>query len=90
MGPLTFTMYILPLGQIIRKHDLLFHIFADDSQIYTSYDPKNVNDSVGAIHKIQNCILNIQNWMTRNRLKFEYRQTRIFRHWFCSCSSITI
>lgn len=78
MGPLTFTMYILPLGQIIRNHDLLFHIYADDSQIYTSYDPKDVTDRVQAIQKIQNCITDIQNWMTRNKLKLNTDKTEFF------------
>ena len=31
LGPVLFTLYTGPIGQIIRRHQLDFHIFADDS-----------------------------------------------------------
>lgn len=59
MGPLQFTTYIQPIGMIIRKHNLLFHIFADDTQIYCSYDPKKPDDCDSALHRLQMCIQEI-------------------------------
>lgn len=75
MGPLVFTTYILPIGDIIRKRNLSFHIYADDSQIYVSLDPQRPNDRIATIEKLENCILDISNGMTGNKLKLNTDKT---------------
>ena len=37
LGPLLYLLYTSPLGDIVRRHRLSFHLYADDSQIYITF-----------------------------------------------------
>ena len=39
LGPILYTMYTTPLGNIIRNHGLDFQLFADGTQLYISFKP---------------------------------------------------
>ncbi len=73
LGPLLFTLYMLPLGNIIRKYGVSFHSYADDTQLYISSWPSETHQ----IEKLMECIVNIKNWMTNNFLLLNSEKTEV-------------
>ena len=60
LGPLLFNGYCLPLARVIEKHNIAFHMYADDTQLYLDFDPRDKNSS---IVRINACIKDIKMWI---------------------------
>ena len=77
LGPILFTLYTCPLGQICVKQ-VQYHLYADDQQIYLSFKPGPVgvhSAQDDCIHHMERCIEEIRNWMARNMLKLNDEKT---------------
>ena len=72
-----FTIYTGPIGQIIRRHRLHFHLFADDSQWYVSFKNKDNNDETITVARIQACVDELKAWMIHHRLQLNDSNTKI-------------
>ena len=67
----TFTnlFYTSPLSDIVKKFNLSYHFYADDSQLYLSFQPTIPGDRALAVSNIERCVHEIDHWMLDNRLK---------------------
>ena len=61
LGPLLFPLYIKIIGDIIRRHGLTFHHYADDLQIYAHFEYNDQSISV-CLERLRICIIDIQEW----------------------------
>ena len=73
LGPILFSIYMLPLGNIIRTYSVNFHCYADDTQLYLSLKPEQCNQ----LTKLQACLKDIKTWMTRNFLLLNSDKTEV-------------
>ena len=86
IGPIVYSMYTAPLADIMRQHGLNFHFYADDTQLYLSFNPEATGEPMHSLSRVQSCISDITNWMTSNKLMLNSDKTEalaivLVLHW---------
>ena len=64
-GPILFSLYMLPLGSICRKHNIPYHCYADDTRLYLPLKPGDTNSLLSFF----DCLKDINCWMAKNLLR---------------------
>ena len=75
IGPQSFPMYVQPVCDILREHNVDYHMYADDIQIMLTCDPMIPGDAECAIFKLSKCVKDVEKWMLANKLKLNQNKT---------------
>ena len=60
--PILYLLYTSPLGDIVRRHGLSFHFYADDSQLYLSFKSTEPEQTT-SIATLEACVSEMDVWM---------------------------
>ena len=72
LGLVLFLLYTADVLDIVRRHRIVGHFYADDTQVYSHFSWKMCNANVLSMVA---CIGDINRWMTSNRLKLNTDKT---------------
>ena len=70
-------MYTSPLAKVIRYYELVYHLYAEDTQLYFAF--KSVDVDATKL-KVENCISAICRWMDLNELKLSNKTEVMLIH----------
>ena len=77
LGPIMYCMYTKLVSDIIQRHGLSHHSYADDTQLYMTMEHSN-NDWRDGQARIELYVSEIREWMNQNMLKLNDDKTELF------------
>ena len=77
LGPILYVLYTALLADILRFHEMQFHFYADDIHLYISFSTNKDAELTNSITKIEECLSDIDKWMSINRLKLNKDKTEL-------------
>lgn len=75
LGPKLYCMFTKPIGEICRRHNMSYHCYADDTQVYITVKPQD--DWKIFRERLEACLSDISNWMSSNMLKLNHDKTEL-------------
>ena len=75
-----YLLYVNTLGDIMRHHNMSFHFYADDTQLYVSFKSSISGDLSRAPSTLEACARDINKWMLCNKIKLNDDKTEMLKH----------
>ena len=69
LGPLLYVLFTSPVADIIESHDLQYHFYADDTQLYITFRTDSADDTCLVELRVEHWVEEIDRWMISNKLK---------------------
>ena len=74
LGPMLFSLYTSPISEIIQKHDVLYHQFANDITLFAG---ASYLDPHPSLTKISECITELNLWFSNNHLMLNPNKSEV-------------
>jgi len=74
LGPVLFVLYVADIADIVNRHGVTLHSFADDTQLYLHCCREDITM---AATRLEECIVDVGRWMSANRLKLNTDKTEL-------------
>ena len=75
LGPLLYLLYTSPLADVVKRHNVSYHFYSDDSQLYLSF--KGNQQLAQSRQSLEQCLTDISSWMLTNGLKLNHDKTEL-------------
>ena len=77
LGPILFTLSISPIADFARCHNISYHTYADDAQLYLSFRAQDYACMADAKYSMELCVSDTKIWMQSHFLKLNDDKTEL-------------
>ena len=77
LGPLLYLLYTSLLADIIKRYNLEYNFYADDTQLYVAFKTDCLDKMVECKTTIEQCVRDIDNWMVIKKVKLNQDKTEV-------------